>query len=182
MIYSDDFSDPARWETGELLDGWVSAGVNELSLGVSRPRGFLFSRLSDFDARDFYLEVSANPTICRGKDEYGILLRLASPQDFFRFALTCDGHARLDRLLKGEASASVPPTLSAAVPPGAPSRSRLAVWVRGGEYRFIANGQLLFTIEDASLPQGGIGLFARAAGEDHVAVNFSELIIYSLLE
>jgi hypothetical protein len=151
-------------------------------MAVTQPRGFLFSILKDFSENDYYMEITANPTICRGKDEYGVLVRVSSSQDLFRFALTCDGHARLDRVLKGQASASVPPILSAAVPPGAPSRSRLGAWAKENELRFYANGQHLFDIKDASLLNGRLGVFTRAGGEDSVTVNFSDLIIYSLLD
>ncbi|OGO28454.1 MAG: hypothetical protein A2Z16_09405 [Chloroflexi bacterium RBG_16_54_18] len=151
-------------------------------MAVTQPRGFLFSILKDFSEKNYYLEIAANPTICRGKDEYGVLVRVSSSQDFFRFALTCDGHARLDRVLNGQASASVPPVLSAAVPPGAPSRSRLGIWVKGNELRFYVNSQHLFDIRDTSLLEGGLGVFARAGGDDSVTVNFSDLIIYNLLD
>lgn len=151
-------------------------------MAVIQPRGFLFSILKDFSENDYYMEITANPTICRGKDEYGVLVRVSSIQDLFRFALTCDGHARLDRVLKGQASASIPPVLNSAVPPGAPSRSRLGVWVKGDELRFYINGQHLFDIRDASLLNGGLGVFTRAGGEDRVTVNFSDMIIYSLLD
>ena len=182
VIYSDDFSDPSHWRTGNFPEGRISLGVNELSLAVSSPRGYLYSLLQGFSQGDFYLEITANPTICRGNDEFGVLLRASSMQDFFRFALTCDGHARIDRVLKGQASAPIPPSLSGAVPPGAPSRSRLGIWAKGKELRFYANNQHLFHLKDSSMPEGSLGVFARAGTEDSMTVNFSELVIYALIE
>lgn len=181
-IYTDNFSSLQNWGIGEFQDGRISQGINEISLTVSRPRGFVFSLLSGFTESDYYLEITANPTICRASDEYGLLVRVNSRQDLFRFALTCDGRARLDRLLKGQASASVPLVRSGSVPPAAPSFSRLGIWVRKNEIRCIVNGSHLFQIKDTSLQGGGVGIFTRAAGDDVVTVNFSDLIIYSLVE
>lgn len=179
-IFRDDFNDLQHWITPKSTEGKVSLGINEISLTVYQPRAYLYSLLQDFSAGDYYLEVSANPTICRSSDEYGVLLRVSSAQDLFRFALTCDGRARLDRVLKGQASASNPPLLSGAIPPGAPSTSRLAVWVKGNELRFYANGRSLFGVKDSSLQGGTIGVFVRAGSDDSMTVNFFDLIIYSL--
>jgi len=67
--------------------------------------------------------------------------------------------------------------MSGAIPPGAPSTSRLAVWAKGKEMRFYANGEYLFTVSDRSLASGNLGVFIRSAGEDDVTVSFSDLII-----
>ena len=99
-------------------------------------------------------------------------------QDFLRFGLNCRGEVRLDRLSGGDASSPYPPEMSGAVPPGAPSSTRLAVWALGKELRFYANGQYLFTVSDPVLHVGGLGVYARAGGEDTMTVNFSDLDVY----
>lgn len=181
-FFREDFSNPQAWTQGRYPQGIVAPGVNELSLAVNQERGYVSSLLQDVTLEDFYLEITASPSICRGHDEYGLLIRLQSSQDFFRFGLTCDGQARLDRLLGGVASAPQPPTFSGAVPPGAPSISRLAVWALGREMRFYANGQYLFSIRDSSILSGSLGLYVRAAATDAITVNFSDLAIYQVGE
>lgn len=182
LILEDDFSDPALWTLGRVPAGNMALGVNELSLVVSKERGYLFSLRQGTSLGDFYAEITASPSICRGADEYGLLLRVSPSLEFFRFGLTCDGRARVDRLLSGLASAPQPPTASGAVPPGGPSVSRLAVWAVGKEMRFYANGEYLFSVRDPSLPSGGLGVFVRAAGEDSVTVNFSDLSVYEVIK
>ncbi len=120
-IFSDDFSKPELWALGRTAAGSAALGQSELTLVVSQPRGYLFSLRQETALNDFYLEITASPSICRGADEYGLLLRLVSLQDFLRFGLTCRGEARLDRLSGGDASSPYPPEISGAVPPGAPS-------------------------------------------------------------
>ncbi|MBN1148828.1 MAG: hypothetical protein JXA78_16320 [Anaerolineales bacterium] len=180
LIFADHFDDPARWNLGRLPAGSMALGLDELSLVVARPRGYLFSLRQGAELGDFYAEVTASPSICRAADEYGLLLRVSPALDFFRFGLTCAGQARLDRYLNGVASAPQPPVFSGAVPPGAPSASRLAVWAMGREMRFYANGQYLFSVSDPSLPSGGLGVFARACGEDMLSVSFSNLEVYDV--
>lgn len=181
-IFREDFSDPEAWTQGRYSQGVVAPGVNELSLAANQERGYVSSLLQGVTLDNFYLEITASPSICRGNDEYGLLLRLQSSQDFFRFGLTCDGQARLDRLLGGTASAPIPPTYSGAVPPGAPSSSRMGIWALGKEMRFYANGQYLFSVRDSSILSGSLGLYVRAAATDAITVNFSDLVIYRVDE
>lgn len=182
QILSDDFSNPEAWTQGRYAYGTVAAGKNELSLAVTKERGYISSLLQDVTLTNFYLEITANPSICRGEDEYGVLLRIKSPQDFFRFSLTCNGQARVERLLGGTASAPQPLSFQGAVPRGAPSLSRLAVWANKNEIRFYANNQYLFSVKDTALLSGSIGLFVRASTPDAVTVNFSDLVVYQTAE
>jgi hypothetical protein len=181
LIFSDDFSDPQNWALGRAPDGNIALGVGELTLAVSRARGQLYSLRQDTSLEDFYAELTASPSICRGADEYGLMIRVSASLEFFRFALTCDGRARVDRYYNGVASSPHPPDYFGAVPPGAPSRSRLAVWALGPEMRFYANGEYLFSVRDGSLGSGTLAPYARAAGEEMMTVNFSELAVYQPL-
>jgi hypothetical protein len=181
-IFSDDFLKPELWALGRSGSGSAALGVSELSLVVNQPRGYLYSLRQETALSDFYLEITASPSICRGADEYGLLVRLVSLQDFLRFGLNCRGEVRLDRLSGGEASSPYPPELSGAVPPGAPSTSRLAVWAVGKELRFFVNGQYLFTVSDPVLRAGGLGVYARASGDDSLTVDFSDLDVYEAIK
>jgi hypothetical protein len=168
------------WTVGHSPAGSTAISNNELTVAVSEPRGYLYSLRKQPALSDFYAEITASPSICRGADEYGLLLRFSKAQDFYRFSLTCDGQVRLDRFLSGRASSPQPLIFSGAVPPGAPSMSRLAVLAQGKEMRFFVNGEYQFTVQDPSLPNGSLGVFARAAGDDAVTVNFSDLSVYNL--
>lgn len=180
LLFSDEFEDRSLWILGRGSAGSIAISNNELTVAVSEPRGYLYSLRKQPALSDFYAEITASPSICRGADEYGLLLRFSKAQDFYRFSLTCDGQVRLDRFLAGRASSPQPLIFSGAVPPGAPSMSRLAVLAQGKEMRFFVNGEYQFTVRDSSLPNGGLGVFARASGDDAVTVNFSDLSVYNL--
>jgi hypothetical protein len=178
LIFSDDFSRLDQWSIGKVPAGRIAQGKNELTLAVTQPKGYLYSLRQGTKLDDFYVELTASPSICRGADEYGLLVRVSPNIEFFRFALTCNGKARLDRFLNMQASSPQPARPNAAVPPGAPSSSRLAVWAVGNELRFFVNGVFLFAARDPGLLSGTIGVFVRAGSQEPVTVNFSDLKVY----
>lgn len=180
QLYADSFDEAGGWVLGRVAAGSALLGKSELTIAVARPRGYIDSLLEGYTFGDFYLEITASPSICRGDDEYGILLRVTPEADYYRYGLTCDGRARVDRIYNGQASSPQPPLSLAAIPAGAPSNVRLGINAKGQVLEFFVNGELLFTVRDSLFYSGGIGLFAHAGGADAVTVNFTDLVIYSI--
>jgi hypothetical protein len=180
LLFADNFADLKGWTTGKTGSGSIARGKNELTLAVNRPDGYLYSLRQGTRLGNFYAEITASPTICRGSDEYGLLLRVSPGLDFYRFSLTCAGQTRLDKYYQGKASSPQELAFSGAAPRGAPSQSRLGVLADGNELSFYINGEYQYTVRDPSMLAGGLGVFARAAGEDAVTVNFSDLKVYQL--
>lgn len=177
IVLTDDFSSPDSWLLGKTSSGSAALGKNELTIAISEPGAYEYSVRQTPVLGDFFAEITASPTLCRGQDEYGLLIRMTSPGDFYRFSLSCDGMVRLDRVVGGSASSPQPWTPSGSVPPGAPSSSRLAVWALGREMRFFVNNEYQFTVSDPLLPGGNLGVFARSAGDMDVTVSFTDLIV-----
>jgi hypothetical protein len=177
LLFTDNFSNPELWSVGRTAIGSIATANYGLSLVVSQPNGYLYTIRKSPSLTDFYLEITAGPSICRGSDEYGLLLRVSPDFDFYRFALTCDGRTRLDKYYHGAASSPQPLIYGSSVPPGAPSTSRLAVLAIGKEMRFYVNTEYQFTVRDSSLTSGLIGIFAHAASEDPVTVIYSDLTV-----
>ncbi len=182
LLFADDFSTGEGWPLTTSARGNVALGVNELTLTVFEPRAAVSSVRQGVVFSDFYLEITARTSLCQGEDEFGLLFRAASQVDFYRFSLSCDGQTRLDRLVGGTASSPQPWLVTSAVPSAAPSTLKLAVWAVGREMRFFINDQFQFTVSDPMLLSGGVGVFARAAGDTAVTVNFSDLVIYEVSE
>jgi hypothetical protein len=151
-----------------------------LTLAVSQPRVYLFSLRREPLLTDFYAEITARLGLCSGPDEYGLLFRVNSAGDFYRFALTCTGEMRLDRVRSSQASLVYPRAFSGDVPPGAPGEVRIGVWAVGREMRFFLNDHYQFTVRDPVFRSGTLGVFARSGGETAVTVSFSDLIIRSV--
>jgi hypothetical protein len=180
LVFQDDFSDPDAWSLSTSTVGSVALGLNELTIAIGAVDTYLYSVRDDWVLSDFYLELTASPSMCRDLDEYGILLRISPRLEFYRFSLSCNGQVRLDRIYNGTASSPQPWMMSGAVPPGAPSMSRLGVWASGSEMRFFVNDRYQFTVRDPMLTSGGIGVFARSTVDWPVTVNFSDLAVYTL--
>jgi hypothetical protein len=181
VLLQDDFSDPSAWTLSETESGSTAVSINELTIAIGETNAYLFSTREQPTFTDFYLEITAATSLCRELDEYGVLFRVSSSQDYFRFSLSCNGQVRLDRVIAGQASSPQPWILSGAVPPGAPATSRLGVSAVGSELSFFVNGEYQFSVHDPSLPSGSIGVFARSTNNKAVTVNFSDLIVYDAL-
>jgi hypothetical protein len=182
VIFRDDFSKGENWQLSRTDAGSVALGKKELTLAIHEPQGYLYTVRDQPVLSDFYAEITASPTLCREGDEYGMLFRLNSSSDFYRFSLSCDGRVRVDRVVGGAASSPQPWIYSGVVPPGAPSTSRLAVWAKGDEMRFFVNDYYQFSIDDPMLPSGALGMFARSAGEMVVTVSFTDLVVREVEE
>ncbi len=171
VLYTDDFTDPANWSdlgTDYIRDGRLTLAASN---GV-----YLMSLHQELLLSDFYAEIAAHLHLCRGADEYGLLVR-AVPASYYRFTLNCNGDIKADRVTSG---ARVPlqlplPTLHA--PRGGPSEVTLAVWAVGREMRFFLNGRYQFSVDDPVFPSGSLGFFVRASQDTPVTVSFTDLIV-----
>ena len=179
LLIEEDFSTPDHWTLGRAGALSAALGKYELTLAISEPGGYLYSLFSGDVPGDFYLEITASPSLCKDNDEYGLLLRVSPSLEFYRFSISCNGEARLDKYFNRTASSPQPLTPSGAIPPGAPSVSRLSVLARGKEITYYANGEFLFSVRDRNLLSGGLGVFTRSASDNAVTVSFSDLQIYS---
>jgi hypothetical protein len=177
IIVEDQFDDPNRWSVTSTNNGSIAFGKNEITIAISQDREYLFSIRNGQEFDDFYVEVTANPNLCHAEDEYGMLLRVSQNEDYYRYSLSCDGRVRLDRIYQNQASSPQPWIASGAVPPGAPSISRLGIWASEDEMRFFVNDEYQFTAYDPLLKSGNFGVFARSSSEWAVTVNFSDLVV-----
>ena len=177
-IKVDSFTDDAVWDIYKSDDGTASLFDGRLALSAA-PNVYLTSLNKKLVLTDFYVEVTASLNICRGADEYGILVR-AIPTAAYRFALTCDGQVHAERVAREERLVLESPFRSGDAPRGAPAEVRIGVWVLKGELRFFLNGHYQFSVTDSNLPSGSIGFFVHAAGATSTAVSFTDLVINKL--
>jgi hypothetical protein len=179
VLFEDNFSDLSRWDLAASLEGQATMINQALTLALTEPRGFAFSVRRAPVLTDYYIEISAATSLCQGLDEFGLMLRVTPDLDYYRFSLSCDGQARLDRIVGGGAAA-LQPWMVATAPLGAPGSARLSALVKGDELRLFVNDQHQFSVMDPRIGAGAIGLFARAAGDTAVTVSFSDLVVYQL--
>jgi hypothetical protein len=174
----DSFEDEALWDTAASNKGSASIDRGRLTLAV-QPEVYLFSLRHSLNVDDFYAEITARPNLCRGTDDYGLLIR-ASRVAYFRFSLSCNGMVQVDRISAGTRQSLQTPAPSGDAPRGSPGEVRIGVWADGPEMRLFLNGRYQLTVKNPAPRAGTIGVFVRSAGDTPVTVNFLDLTIQEI--
>lgn len=180
VLLKDDFTQPGQWTNGQADVGVVSYGDGELTLAVQAQKGMLVSLRNSTNLSDFYLELTSSLSLCRGPDNYGLLVRATSVQDYYRFLITCDGQIRLERVKNGKTAVLQEWMYSGQVPPGSPLVLKLGVWVVKTNLRFFINDVYQFSASDTILSNGSVGVYARSNGITPVTVSFSDLVVHAI--
>lgn len=180
VIYSDNFTDKTRWQTRQSSVGNISYGDSELTLAVSEPKGTLVSLSNNVQLSNFYLEIDATPSLCRGADNFGLLIRVNSAQNYYRVMLSCNGQVRLERYRNAYTAPLQDWTGSGQLLPGELTTNRLGVWASGSEMRVYINRVLQFSVKDPVFSSGSLGVYARSAGDTPLTVSFSNLVAYQV--
>ena len=180
LIFEDDFQDSSLWTLTNGPRGSAALGVDEMTIVLNQEGAYVATTRLEPVLDDFYLEVNVRANLCAGFDEFGVLLRMASQGDFYRFSVSCNGQMRMDLIRGGTATAPLSWTPSAAVPSNAPSTFKLGAWASGETMYFFINDTFQVEVPAPFILQGGMGFFARSRGQNAVTVNFSELRVWEV--
>ena len=181
VIFRDEFFSAEDWTIPQSDRGQISISDGEMNIIINQPGSLFLGTREKPDLTDFYAEISANPVLCSPRDEYGFLFRVVGRNQYYRFALNCNGEMRLDTILQDATVILYPWTRTASVPVGAPSRSQIAVLAEGDQILLFINGDLQLSISDRQLPVGSFGVYARSVGDTAVTVSFSDLVVREVL-
>jgi len=180
QLLNDVFSDDSVWATSQSDSSTAILANGRITLSTNENGNVVLSTRSEPLFGDFYAEISASPGLCEGEDEYGFVVRSASLGDQYRFGLSCDGRAKVDRILGGAASRPLAWLASPIIPSIMPSQAKLSVWASGSELRFFVDDVFLFSLENAVIFEGTLGVYIRARGQGTLSVAFSDLQVWAL--
>jgi hypothetical protein len=180
VLLEDDFGQSGAMSVVKNSTGSAAYGKNEFTLAVAAAKGYLTSLRGQPALSDFFLEVSANPSLCRENDSYGLLLRAANEWSYYRWVITCGGQTRLERVKDGRAVLIQDWLISPQIRLGPGVDLRLAVWMYGSQMRFFIDGVEQFSARDPLFSSGSVGFFARAGGDTPLTVNFSQLSVRAI--
>lgn len=175
VIFKDPFRDTSAWPTFRVALGSAGYGNEELTLAMQKTDGIISTLRKDPVITDFYVEVTAETSLCRGDDSFGLLFRGASEWNAYRFAVTCEGLLRVERVRGGQLLPLTDWTVSDQILPTGGLPIRIGVLAAGPELRFYINGAHQISVRDPIFTSGQIGLFARSNGETALTVNFSDM-------
>ncbi len=182
VLFIDYFDQPEQWNL--TVSARASAAVERnrltLALGEGKPSIYLFSLRAEPVLGDFYAEITVSLNLCRGDDQYGLLFRVNSPFNLYRFSLACNGRMRLDKMLDGKVYPLQDWLPSGDAPLGSPAEIKLGIWAVNGEMRFFLNDRYQFTAFDRHLKRGTLGVFAQSSGDTAVTASFSDLTVYAV--
>jgi hypothetical protein len=181
IVFEDDFMSSGDWTVPQTDRGAINISGGEINIIINEPKSFLVGTREKPDLSDFYAEITVNPVLCSGDDEYGFLFRVFGREQYYRLTLTCDGEIRMDKLVGGLLTNLQPLMRSGSVPVGAPSISNLGVFALQGEIRIFINGDPQFTVIDRDLKVGSFGVYARSNGDTALTVSYSDLIVRELV-
>ncbi len=128
---------------------------------------------------NFYAEITARPSLCRGEDNYGVIVRSVG-SSYYRLVLSCNAYVRAERVNGGIRLPLLEPIPSGDAPRGAPGEVRIGIWAVGSDIRLFLNDRYQFGIRDKSFPSGAIGVFVRSEGDAPMSVTFSDLKVYDV--
>ncbi len=180
QTFSDDFSDPADWQSARTTgDGGnnIIVNRNRLTIAINVPPAYIFSLRNDVLLKDFYSEVTVDLNRCGVGDSYGLLFRAAGNEDAYRYTLGCNGQVRVERL---KANIVIPLQNwlpSGDAPIAAPAKVKLGVWVAGVEMRFFLNEHYQFNVIDPVFHIGTLGLFSSSTNPNGMNISFSQLTV-----
>lgn len=178
LLLEDDFSGKGDWPTLTSTNGSVGLGAHQLSIVIGQPGVTLTSLRRSPDFKDFYLEVTVNPSLCGRNDRFGVLLRAQSEADYYRLFADCAGNLRLERVLGGTTSVVQNWTPTILVRP--PLSFKLGVWAYKKELRIFVEDSFQFSASDPMLSGGRVGFYARTEGKEALSVSFADLKVYAL--
>ncbi len=180
QLFRATFESSQSWDLRETDRGGSSIYDGQLNLAVRQPNAFFFIRTPAPEQDDFYFEVNLRSEVCEDGDEYGIMFRLGRLYDHYRFALTCEGLARVSRVIQEQEVVLIPPTETYAVFPGLRVENHLAIWASGTQFRFFINDLEVFSIQDKELDSGGFGLFVRSRHSQQTTVSFDDVALHEI--
>jgi len=181
VLFQDDFDRDLGWELRQSDLGGSCLVNGRLSLAVHQPNTFYFLRSPAPTTSDFLLKVSVRSELCSDSDEFGVMYRVNTVNEHYRFALTCDGSARVSRILEEGEIALVPITQTYAIFPGILVDNHISVWASGNNFRFYINDMEVFSVRDSALQTGDLAFFVRSRRGGQTTVSFDNLTLHSLL-
>lgn len=181
VLFSDDFSgsQAASWslEADDIAGTTIQDG--RLIITVNQANTLQYANLNEPLFDDFILEVDATQLVGSLESSFGILIRLQSPGEFYRYDITGDGRYTVERRnFDGSWTRFTddwPETT--ALLGGLNATNRLRVVAEGPQLSFFANDELLQTFTDNTYPIGTIALDAATFGRVPLSVAFDNLEI-----
>ena len=173
-------SDDGTWNTGYWPD---EAGVDEITDGEYRMTVFednymLWSETFDMDTPNVSMEVEARLHAGSEENGQGFVCRYIDEDNFYFLYIGNDGWYSISKYVN-----NVYESLASDFVYGNeinPTTNLIRAECNGGKLALWSNDNLLAEVEDSSLPEGRIGLYARTWDEGDITIAFDNFVVYAV--
>lgn len=179
QLYHDEFvvGETGVWqiEGDELARALVEDG--RLQIEIDEVQTIHFATLAEPKFEDFTLSVDVNFIEGDLENSAGVLFRMVSPQQFYRFDITGSGLYIVERHNDDGSWTRFTEqwTATSALKSGLQQINRLKIVADGPNFSFYANDQLLLQTSDDQYPGGQIALDGGTFGQAGLKVSFDNL-------
>jgi hypothetical protein len=177
LPFRDDFSDPGSgWtttDTGQLRIRYLDGALH---FQVNAPDSAAWA-VAGKRAEDFILDVDAAQVEGPDNNHYGVIVRYADEENFYRLDISGDGYYSIQRYRDGAWQVLINWPESAAIRQGVTS-NHLRVIAEGPKLTFVVNGTIVGSIEGADIAVGDVGLTAGTFPDEsgvHIAFDNFEV-------
>jgi hypothetical protein len=181
VLLVEEFSvgNTSNWQT-EADDLGMTAVLSErMLIEISAHNTIQYTTLEDQTFGNFVMEVEATQLAGSLESSFGVLFRMQSPDQFYRFDITGDGHYTVERRnADGTWTRFVEDwPLADSLKQGYNVTNLLRVLADGPTIAVYANGELLHQLSDTAYTEGGIALSGGTFGQAGLSVSFDNLVI-----
>ncbi len=170
-------------QTGDWLtegdDAAVTAVINErMLININEPQTMQYATLNEPLFNNFTLDVDAVQVTGSPESSYGVLFRMNSPSEFYRFAIRGDGLYMIERHdPDGWTRFMKDWEPTAAIHQGIGQNNHIKVVAEGATLAFYVNDLLVTQIQDGRYPQGNIALDAGTFGQTNLQIAFDNVLV-----
>lgn len=157
--------------------GQTAVSNEQLVITVNEPNTLQYSALDTELFDNFEMTVDLRQLQGSPTSSFGVLFRMVSPEQFYRFEITGDGFYMIERRDNGGQWTRFVPdwTAAPAINQGLNVSNQLQITAVGPTMRFAVNGILLQEISDTTYSLGRIGLDAGTFGQTGLQVAFDNV-------
>jgi len=170
-------------QTGDWLtegdDAAVTAVINErMLININEPQTMQFTTLNEPIFNNFTLDVDAVQVTGSPESSYGVLFRMNSPSEFYRFAIRGDGLYMIERHdPDGWTRFMKDWEPSTAIHQGVGQTNHIKVSAEGSAFSFYVNDIIVAQIDDGRYAQGNIALDAGTFGQANLQIAFDNVLV-----
>jgi hypothetical protein len=183
--YRTDFPDATNWYLYDDTDNRFAVVDHKFVMTAKNANSFDGWTLTAWKLTNYYLEMTATPDSCSGRDRYGLVISQSpsdNPSYLLKFA--CDGYYSFGYFNTTEADVKFHYlkdwTKSSYILAGAGQTNRMGWMAEGTHISLYANGHLLTDLNEPAFGEGRFGLFVGSVNTPNFTVRVSEVAYWIL--